>query len=553
MDNKKLSFGQDSRERISVGVNKLARAVKATLGPRGRNVVIGTQGKEPHSTKDGVTVAKAISLSDPEENVGAQLVKSVASKTADVAGDGTTTATVLAEAILTQGNKLVAANHDPMSLKRGIDKAVERVVASIKEQSREVSGIDDIRKVATVSANGDAEIGNMIAEAMEKVGNDGVITLEEGKSFESSLKVSDGFEWDRGYLSPFFLNQEDSLLDKPRAVHRDAYVWIINGKLSTAQDIQDMLPTCNMVRNANKALVVIAEDITGVVLNTLAANHVRGVLASVAIKSPGYGESRTQMIEDLAIITGATVRDPSLLTDDGDGNGLITNVSLDELGRCERIEVTKDKTVIIGPPNREDAIKMQCDKIRRQLKDVDSAWDREQMEKRLAKLSGGVATIEVGAPTEVAMKEKRDRMEDALAATRAAIAEGVIPGGGTTLAKASMALVGFSTGNAEEDHGVSIVRKAICEPLQTIARNAGEGEQVVLQKVLESSETGFGFNAATLRYENMLEAGIIDPAKVARVALQNAADVAGLMLTTEALITDEPSTKADEPVVPGMY
>lgn len=540
MEYKKLAFGQQSRDKISAGVNKLASAVKVTLGPRGRNVVIQQTGKSPHITKDGVTVAKSIVLKDPEENVGAQMVKNVAGKTADVAGDGTTTATVLAEAILEQGMKLVVANHDPMSIKRGIDKAVNEVVGALKEQSRPVESSDDIKKVATISANGEAEIGDMIAQAMEEVGNDGVITLEEGKGFESQLHASQGFEWDRGYLSGYFMTPEEVNAGRKRCVYENARIWIFDGKLSTAQDMNDMLPTLEACMSQGTPIVLVAEDISGPVLTTLAMNAAQGRLPCVAVKSPGYGASRKEMLEDLAVITGATVRDPDLV------ESVVRDVDVTELGMVRRIEVSKDKTVVIGLPGREEAIQKQCDSIRASLADAESEWNKEQLEKRLAKLTGGVATIEVGAPTEVAMKEKRDRIEDALAATRAAVAEGVVVGGGVALVRAGNALDQYTTGNNEEDFGVEIVRSALREPLRQIVMNAGESDQVVINNVVAQEDPEMGFNAATRTYVNMFDDGIVDPSKVARVALQNAADVAGLMLTTECLISVEESEEEDQ-------
>lgn len=533
MEYKNLAFGQESRNKISSGVEKLARAVKVTLGPRGRNVVIQETGKQPHITKDGVTVAKSIVLKDTEENVGAQMVKDVAGKTADVAGDGTSTATVLAEAILEQGMKLVVANHDPMSIKRGIDKAVDKVVGRLAENSRPVNSSDDIKKIATISSNGEVEIGNMIAKAMEEVGNDGVITLEEGKGFKSELHTSQGFEWDRGYASAYFMTPEEVAAGRKRCVYENVRVWLIDGKLSTAQDMNDMLPVLEACMSMSQPVMIVAEDVSGPVMNTLALNAAQGRLPCVAVKSPGYGASKKEMMEDLAVITGATIRDPDLV------EGVVKDVQVEELGWAKRIEVSKDKTVLIGMDGREEAIREQCDSIRASLNDVESQWNREQMEKRLAKLTGGVATIEVGAPTEVAMKEKRDRIEDALAATRAAVAEGIVAGGGVALVRAGKSLDGFTTGNTEEDFGVEIVKAALREPLKQIVRNAGESDQVVISKVETCEDNDVGFNAATLTYVNMFDDGIIDPTKVARVALQNAADVASLMLTTECLVSAE--------------
>jgi len=542
---KDILFGDDSRAKILVGAKKLAAAVKVTLGPRGRNVIMQRSDLESVISKDGVTVAKSIVLKDPQENVGAQMVKNVAGKTADVAGDGTTTSAVLAEAILDQGMKLIAANHDPMSIKRGIDKAVSVVVDSLRESSRPVKSSDDIKKVATISANGETDIGIMIAKAMEEVGNDGVITLEEGKGFESKLHTSQGFEWDRGYLSAYFMTPEEVNAGRKRCVYENARIWLIDGKLSTTQDMEDMLPTLEACMSQSIPVVIVAEDISGAVLNTLAMNAAQGRLQCVAVKSPGYGASRKEMVEDLSVITGATVKDPAV------SDSVLKDVSIEDLGLIRRIEVSKDKTVVIGMDGQEDAIKTQCDSIRASLKDVDSEWNREQMEKRLAKLTGGVATIEVGAPTEVAMREKRDRIEDALAATRAAVAEGVVAGGGVALVRAGKALKAFETGNVEEDFGVNIIKSALQAPMMQIIKNAGESEQVVVNEVLAQENNEMGWNAATRKYVNMFQAGIIDPTKVARVALQNAADIAGLMLTTECLISIEDTAEPAQ-TGPGM-
>lgn len=535
---KKLTFGQDSRKAVGAGVEKLARAVKATLGPRGRNVVIQHKMKAPHITKDGVTVAKSIELRDPGENIGAQMVKQVASKTADVAGDGTTTATVLAESIFSEGMKLVGAGHDPMNLKRGVDKAVDFVVEELKKLSREVTTSDDIRKVATISANGDTAVGDMIAEAMDKVGNNGVISLEEGKGFSSSLRVSEGFEFDRGYVSAYFMTPEEAEAGRNRCVFDNARVWLVKGKLSTGNQMQEMLYTLDQCVKTNTPVVIIAESIEDVVLNTLAVNAARGTLQCVAIKSPGFGASRDEMLEDLAVLTGATLRDP------GHFESVTAEVALEELGFCRRIEVYRDRTVIVAGDGREEEIRKQCDKIRGNIDQADSIWDREQLEKRLAKLTGGVAVIEVGAPTEVAMKELRDRIEDALSATRAAVTEGIVPGGGVALVRCLKSLEGFTTGNVEEDFGVAIIKRAVREPLRAIAANAGSAPNaaspdLVLEKVF-MAEGSAGYDASSLEFVgDMFERGVVDPTKVTRVALQNAADVAGLLLTTECVVTIE--------------
>lgn len=534
-----LAFSHEARTMVGQGVNNLSKAVKVTLGPRGRNVLIEMKDKPPHITKDGVTVAKNISFKDKFQNIGAQMVKSVASRTADVAGDGTTTATILAESIFTHGMRLMTAGHDPMSLKRGIDKAVIKAVQALAEQARTVNTIDDIRKVATISANGDDEIGKMIAEAMDKVGNDGIITLEEGKSFESVLTVSNGFEFDRGFVSAYFMTPEEVEAGRNRAVQENALVWLVDGKLNSLVQLQEMIPTLESCAKQGLPVLLIAESIEDVVLHTLAHNAASGKLQCVAVKSPGFGASRREMLQDLAVLTGATLRDPSLV------ESVTKEVDLAELGRVKRVEVSKDKTVIIGVDGREAEIKAHCDKIRAQLSAANDTWERTQHEKRLAKLIGGVATIEVGASTEVAMKEKRDRIEDALAATRAAVNEGIVPGGGVALLRCLTALKGFSANNKEEDFGVDIIRDAVKEPLRQICVNAGESPEVITNRILRTSGS-YGFDAAKLETCDMFERGIVDPTKVVRVALQNAADVAALLLTTECAITfdDEPEQPA---------
>jgi chaperonin GroEL len=545
MDHKKLTFGQESRNAVGEGVRQLAQAVKATLGPRGRNAVIEQENKVPHITKDGVTVAKSIVLKDPVQNIGAQMVKQVASKTADVAGDGTTTATVLAEAIFSQGMKLMGAGHDPMCLKRGIDQAVEQVVAALQKQSKKVVTNEDIRQVATISSNGEKAVGDMIAKAMAAVGNDGIITLEEGKGFESRLRLSDGFEFDRGFASAYFMTPQEVESGRQRCVFNDARIWVIDGKLSSQAQMREMLHTLELCNNTGKPVVIIAESIEDVVLNTLAVNTAQGRLQCVAVKAPGFGQSRKEMLSDLAILTGAHVRDP------GHVESVTKEVGLEELGFVKRIEVYKDRTVIVAPEGREELIKEQCDKVRALLTDLESAWDREQQEKRLAKLTGGVAVIEVGAPTEIAMKERRDRIEDALSATRAAIAEGIVPGGGVALVRAFTVLEKFSTSNEEENFGVGIVKQAIQEPLKHIVKNAGGAPDVVVSEVLRSKESQ-GFDAAAREHCDMYERGIVDPTKVVRVALQNAADIASLLLTTECVVSIEEDEKPQMPMPPGM-
>lgn len=529
MDSKSLEFGQPAREKMVSGVVKLAKAVKATLGPRGRNVVIQKRVGTPHITKDGVTVARAISFKDPHEESGAQMVKEVAQKTADVAGDGTTTGTVLAEAIATEGLKLVAARHDPMSLKRGIDKAVEKVVEQIIAQRKEVSTTAEVRQVATISANGDDTIGSMVAEAIDKVGKDGIITLEEGKGTESTLRVASGFEFDRGYLSPYFCNE----VERQRVILQDARVLLVNGKLSGSgalKDMQNVLEECH----ANSVpIVIIAEAIEGEILNTLIVNAYKGALRCVAIKAPGFGDARKEMLGDLAALTGAAMRDGDIV---GVGQSAVKNLDVTELGFTPRIEVYKDRTLLLANPACDELVEQRAAQIRAKMTQVDSSHDLDNLEKRLAKLTGGAAVIEVGAATEAEMKERKDRLEDALAATRAAIQEGIVPGGGVALVRAASALKGFSTGNPEEDAGVRIVLDAITVPLKQIAENAGQSGDVVVSDVRDRSTGSQGFDAYRLKMVDMFEAGIVDPTKVTRVALQNAASIAGLMLTTECVI-----------------
>lgn len=536
MDSKLLEFGQPSREKIVMGVTKLARAVKATLGPRGRNVVIQKKMGSPHVTKDGVTVARSISFKDPYEEVGAQMVKEVAQKTADVAGDGTTTATVLAEAIATEGLKLVAAHHDPMSLKRGIDKAVERVVEQIGLQKKVISTSQEIKQVATISANGDETIGSMVADAIDQVGTDGIITLEEGKGTESTLRVASGFEFDRGYLSPYFCNE----LEKQRVILQDARVILVNGKLvgsGALKDMQNVLEECH----ANSVpVVLIAESIEGEILNTLIVNSLKGALRCVAIKAPGFGEARKDMLGDLAALTGATLRD----TESTGASSPVRNLSFTELGFTPRIEVYKDRTLLLAHSGATEMVEQRAAQIRARMTQADSSHDLENLEKRLAKLTGGAAVIEVGAATEAEMKERKDRLEDALAATRAAIQEGIVPGGGVALVRAASALKGFTTGNTEEDFGVRIVLDAITVPLKRIAENAGQSGDVVVSDVRDRSTGSMGFDAYRLQMTDMFEAGIVDPTKVVRIALQNAASIAGLMLTTECVVVFDPD---DEP------
>jgi len=531
---KLVKFGEDARAKVLRGVNVLADAVTVTLGPRGRNVVLEKSWGAPTVTKDGVTVAKEIELPDKFENMGAQMVKEVASKTSDVAGDGTTTATVLARAIFTEGAKLVAAGHDPMSLKRGVDRAVTAVVEELKKLSKSTKGKDEIAQVGTVSANGDRPIGDMIAEAMEKVGKEGVITVEEAKSLDTQLEVVEGMQFDRGYSSPYFVTDPERM----EAVLEDAYVLIHEKKISV---MKDLLPLLEQISRAGKPLLVIAEEVEGEALATLVVNKIRGTLQCCAVKAPGFGDRRKAMLEDIAILTGGRMIAEEL--------GLkLENVGLKELGRCKRVVVDKDNTTLIDGAGKKPDIEGRIKQIRAQIEETTSDYDREKLQERLAKLVGGVAVIRVGAATEVEMKEKKARVEDAMHATRAAVEEGIVAGGGVALLRARSALDALKLDD-EERAGVNIVRRALEEPLRWIARNAGQDGSVVLEKVREA-KGAFGFNAQTEEYEDLIKAGIIDPTKVVRTALQNAASVAGLLLTTEAMVAEKP--KEEKPAPPSM-
>ena len=531
---KLVKFGEDARAKVLRGVNVLADAVTVTLGPRGRNVVLEKSWGAPTVTKDGVTVAKEIELPDKFENMGAQMVKEVASKTSDVAGDGTTTATVLARAIFTEGAKLVAAGHDPMSLKRGVDRAVTAVVEELKKLSKSTKGKDEIAQVGTVSANGDRPIGDMIAEAMEKVGKEGVITVEEAKSLDTQLEVVEGMQFDRGYSSPYFVTDPERM----EAVLEDAYVLIHEKKISV---MKDLLPLLEQISRSGKPLLVIAEEVEGEALATLVVNKIRGTLQCCAVKAPGFGDRRKAMLEDIAILTGGRMIAEEL--------GLkLENVGLKELGRCKRVVVDKDNTTLIDGAGKKADIEGRIKQIRAQIEETTSDYDREKLQERLAKLVGGVAVIRVGAATEVEMKEKKARVEDAMHATRAAVEEGIVAGGGVALLRARSALDALKLDD-EERAGVNIVRRALEEPLRWIARNAGQDGSVVLEKVREA-KGAFGFNAQTEEYEDLIKAGIIDPTKVVRTALQNAASVAGLLLTTEAMVAEKP--KEEKPAPPSM-
>jgi len=532
---KLVKFAEEARSKVLKGVNVLADAVVVTLGPRGRNVVLEKSWGAPNVTKDGVTVAKEVELPDKLENMGAQMVKEVASKTSDVAGDGTTTATVLARAIVNEGAKLVSAGHDPMSLKRGIDKAVEAVTAELKSISKSTKGKDEIAHVGTVSANGDRTIGEMIAEAMEKVGKEGVITVEEAKSLETELDVVEGMQFDRGYLSPYFVTDPDRM----EASLEDAYLLIHEKKIST---MKDLLPLLEQVARSSKPLLIVAEDIEGEALATLVVNKIRGTLHVAAAKAPGFGDRRKAMLEDIAILTGGRVISEDL--------GMkLENVTLQDLGRAKRVVLDKDNTTIIDGAGKKGDIEGRIKQIRAQIEETTSDYDREKLQERLAKLVGGVAVVKVGAATEVEMKEKKARVEDALHATRAAVEEGIVPGGGVALVRAAAELDSVKT-NDEEKFGVNIIRRAIQEPLRNIANNAGIEGAIVLDKVRQG-KGAFGYNAATEEYEDLLKAGIIDPTKVVRTALQNAASVASLLLTTEAMIAEKPEDKPAPAMPPG--
>ncbi|WP_295403958.1 chaperonin GroEL [uncultured Thiocystis sp.] len=525
MTAKQIFFSEQSRTKMLRGVDILANAVKVTLGPKGRNVVIEKSWGAPTITKDGVTVAKAIELKDKFENMGAQMVKEVASKTSDVAGDGTTTATVLAQAMVREGLKAVAAGMNPMDIKRGIDQAVEASVAELQKLSRPCSTNKEIAQVGTISANTDESIGNIIAEAMEKVGKEGVITVEEGKSLNNELDLVEGMQFDRGYLSPYFINNQQS----QKADLEDPYILLHDKKIS---NIRDLLPILEAIAKAGRPLLIVAEDIEGEALATLVVNNLRGILKVCAVKAPGFGDRRKAMLQDIATLTGATVIAEEV--------GLsLDKATLNELGSAKKIQVGKDDATIIDGAGSHDDIKARCEQIRSQVEDTTSDYDREKLQERLAKLAGGVAVIKVGAATEMEMKEKKMRVEDALHATRAAVEEGIVPGGGVALVRAIGAVKDLKGANADQDVGIAIARRAMEEPLRQIVANAGEESSVVMSKVAEGTGS-FGYNAANGEYGDMMAMGIIDPTKVSRTALQNAASVAGLMITTEAMVADEP-------------
>ncbi|MFN3322807.1 MAG: chaperonin GroEL [Bryobacteraceae bacterium] len=531
MPAKQIVYSENSRQAILRGVNQLADAVKVTLGPKGRNVVLEKKFGGPTITKDGVTVAKEIELKDPLENMGAQMVREVASKTSDVAGDGTTTATILAQAIFREGVKSVAAGANPMALKRGIERAVEVAVDEVKKLSKPVSG-DMIAQVGTISANGDSTIGNIIAEAMKKVGKDGVITVEESKTMSTELQTVDGMQFDRGYLSPYFVTDPERM----EVVLEDPYILIHEKKIS---NMKDLLPLLEQIARSGRPLLIIAEEVEGEALATLVVNKLRGTLNASAVKAPGFGDRRKAMLEDIAILTGGK----AIMEETGIK---LEGVRLEDLGRAKRVTVDKDNTTIVDGAGSQKNIEGRIKQLRAQIEETTSDYDREKLQERLAKLAGGVAVIKVGAATETEMKEKKARVEDALHATRAAVEEGIVPGGGVTLVRASRALDGLKV-EGDEQIGVDIIRRSCQEPLRQIAGNAGFEGAIVVEKVAAAKEANYGFNAATGAYEDLVAAGVIDPTKVTRTALQNASSISALMLTTEAMICEIPEKKPAAP------
>jgi chaperonin GroEL len=535
---KDVKFSTEARERMLRGVDTLANAVKVTLGPKGRNVVIDKSFGAPRITKDGVTVAKEIELEDKFENMGAQMVREVASKTNDLAGDGTTTATVLAQAIVKEGAKSVAAGMNPMDLKRGIDLAVDAIVADLKSHAKKVTSNDEIAQIGTISANGDTEIGRFLAEAMQKVGNEGVITVEEAKSLETELEVVEGMQFDRGYVSPYFVTNTE----KMRVELEDPYVLIHEKKLS---GLQAMLPLLESVVQSGKPLLIVAEDVEGEALATLVVNRLRGGLKVAAVKAPGFGDRRKAMLEDIAILTGGTAISEDL--------GIkLENVTLKMLGRAKKVVIDKENTTIVNGAGAKKDIEARVAQIKAQIEETTSDYDREKLQERLAKLAGGVAVIRVGGATEVEVKEKKDRVDDAMHATRAAVEEGVLPGGGVALLRSLKALEDLKPANADQKAGIDIVRRAVQVPARQIVQNAGEDGSLVVGKLLENSSYSWGFNAATGEYQDMVKAGVIDPAKVVRTALQDAASVAALLITTEALVADKPKKAEPAAAAPPM-
>ena len=525
MPAKQVAFAEHAREKMLRGVNVLADAVKVTLGPKGRNVVLDKSFGAPTITKDGVSVAKEIELADKFENMGAQMVKEVASQASDEAGDGTTTATVLAQAIIREGLKAVIAGMNPMDLKRGIDKSVIVIVEELKKQSKPCNTQKEVAQVGTISANSDDSIGKIIAEAMEKVGNEGVITVEEGSGLENELDVVEGMQFDRGYLSPYFVNNQDKMV----AELENPYILLHDKKISS---IRDMLPILEQVAKSSRPLLIVAEDVEGEALATLVVNTMRGIIKVAAVKAPGFGDRRKAMLEDMAILTGGRVVSEEI--------GMkLESTTLADLGQAKKIVIDKENTTMIDGAGQQSEIKARVEQIRRQMEDASSDYDREKLQERVAKLAGGVAVIKVGAGSEMEMKEKKARVEDALHATRAAVEEGIVPGGGVALVRARHALEGFKTANHDQDMGVAIIRRAIEEPLRQIVANAGGEGSVVLNKVVDGKD-GYGYNAATDEYGDMFEMGVIDPTKVTRTALQKASSIAGLMITTEAMVTELP-------------
>ncbi|HVD74901.1 MAG TPA: chaperonin GroEL [Xanthobacteraceae bacterium] len=535
MSAKEVKFAVDARDRMLHGIDTLTHAVRVTLGPKGRNVILDKSFGAPRITKDGVTVAKEIELEDKFENMGAQMVREVASKTSDQAGDGTTTATVLAHAIVREGAKAVAAGMNPMDLKRGVDLAVETIVADLQKNSKNVTSNEEIAQVGTISANGDAEIGRFIADAMKKVGNEGVITVEEAKSLETELEVVEGMQFDRGYISPYFVTNAD----KMRVEMEDPYILIYDKKLS---GLQELLPLLEAVVQASKPLLIIAEDIEGEALATLVVNKLRGGLKVAAVKAPGFGDRRKAMLEDIAILTGGTMVSADL--------GIkLENVTVNILGRAKKVMIDKENTTIVGGAGKKADIQARITQIKAQIEETTSDYDREKLQERLAKLAGGVAVIRVGGATEIEVKERKDRVDDAMHATRAAVEEGILPGGGVALLRAGEALKKVRTHNDDQKTGVEIVRKAISWPARQIAINAGEDGSIVVGKILEKDTYAYGYDAQTGEYGNLVSKGIIDPTKVVRAALQGAASVAGLLITTEAMVAEVP--KKQSPAMPG--
>jgi chaperonin GroEL len=537
MSAKDVKFSQDAREKMLRGVDVLANAVKVTLGPKGRNVVLEKSFGAPRVTKDGVTVAKEIELEDHFENMGAQMVKEVASKTSDLAGDGTTTATVLAQSIVKEGSKSVAAGANPMDLKRGIDLAVNAIITELQAKSRKVTSNDEIAQVGTISANGDTEIGAKIAEAMKKVGNEGVITVEESKSLETELDVVEGMQFDRGYLSPYFITNADKMV----AELESPYILIHEKKLS---GLQAMLPLLEAVVQSGKPLLIIAEDVEGEALATLVVNKLRGGLKVAAVKAPGFGDRRKAMLEDLAVLTGGTVISEDV--------GIkLESVTLDMLGTSKRVTIDKENTTIVDGAGSKPDIEARIKQIKAQIEETTSDYDREKLQERLAKLAGGVAVIKVGGATEIEVKERKDRVDDALHATRAAVEEGIVPGGGVALLRAIQSLNNLKTENDDQKVGINIIKKSLQGPARQIFTNAGEDGSVIVGKILENDKYNFGYNAQTHAYGDLVSEGVIDPAKVVRCALQDAASVAGLLITTEAMVAELPKKEAAHPPMPG--